>query len=164
MLISHAWLRDWVPDAPAASRLAEVLTRGGLEVAAVRAAAPALSKKHVVVGAITRCERLPGSAKLQVCDVAVGGGESLTLVCGAANARLGVTVAVAMVGAKLPGDVTITAREIGGVMSAGMICSAAELGLEEASDGILILDDDAVVGRALADHLRLAKIRCWNWN
>src|SRR5262249_45208931 len=93
--------------------------------------------------------------KLQVCRVSVGTGEPLQIVCGAANARVGLKSALAVVGAKLPGDLNIKAAKLRGVESHGMLASARELGLAESSTGILELPDDAPVGQPLRDYLGL---------
>ena len=168
MLISHAWLREWVRPAagPAGLRaLADALTMGGLEVAAVTAAGPALGKR-VVVGRIAAIDAVPGRPKLKLCAVEVGRASPgpLSIVCAAPNIGVGDKVAVALPGAKLPGapggpggpeSATVEKRRIAGIESAGMICSAAELNLEERADGVLQLDADAVVGRRLDDHLDL---------
>jgi len=154
MLISHAWLREWVRVDVDVGALAERLTMGGLEVAAVAAAGPALGKR-VLVGRIDAVAAVPGRAKLKVCTVDVGRRARITVICGAPNITAGDRVAVALPGAKLPG-VTVAKRVIAGVESNGMICSAAELGLDERADGVLQLDADAPPGRPLAEHLNLA--------
>lgn len=153
MRISERWLREWVPDAPASERLIERLTMAGLEVSAVMPTAPALN--GVIVGRIEACERHPQADTLQVCRVAVGKGRVATIVCGAANARAGLYVAVATPGTVLPGDKTIAIAEVRGVRSEGMLCAAAELGLAESSDGLLELGGDAKPGQALEKYLHL---------
>ena len=155
MLVSHAWLREWVAADVGVHELAERLTLGGLEVASVTPAGPPLHLKRVIIGKIVRSQPHPGAARLQVCEVDVGRRARLTLVCGAANARVGEKAPVATVGARLPA-LEVRARTIGGVESAGMLCSAAELGLEEQSDGIMLLDADAPVGAPVGEYLDLA--------
>lgn len=156
MLISHAWLREWVRPDIGVSALAERLTMGGLEVAAVAAAGPVLGRR-VVVGRVDSLAALPGRAQLQACKVDVGGRRPVTIVCGAPNVAVDGKVAVALPGAKLPRlpGGTVTRRRIAGVESAGMICSAAELGLDERADGVLQLDTGAAPGMPLAEHLGL---------
>jgi len=156
MLISHAWLREWVRPNADIRALAERLTMGGLEVAAVTAAGPALGRR-VVVGRVDTVDGVPGRPKLQACTVDVGGRAPRTVVCGAPNVEVGGKVAVALPGAKLPGlpGMTVAKRAIAGMESAGMICSPAELGLDERADGVLQLDADAAPGMPLADHLGL---------
>jgi phenylalanyl-tRNA synthetase beta chain len=87
--------------------------------------------------------------------VATGQGDPVQIVCGAANARAGLKSALAIVGAKLPGDLTIKASKLRGVESFGMLASAKELGLTEVSAGILELPADAPVGQPLRDYLGL---------
>ena len=102
-----------------------------------------------------RREKHPQADKLRVCRVSTGQGEPLQIVCGAANARAGLKSALAVVGAKLPGDLTIKAAKLRGVESAGMLCSAKELGLADASSGIVELPADAPVGKPLREYLDL---------
>ena len=109
----------------------------------------------VIVAEILSAERHPQADKLQVCRVSVGSGESGQIVCGAANARAGLKSALAVVGAKLPGDLSIKAAKLRGVDSQGMLSSAKELGLAETSNGIIELPDDAPVGRPLREYLAL---------
>ncbi|MGB8326576.1 MAG: phenylalanine--tRNA ligase subunit beta, partial [Steroidobacteraceae bacterium] len=92
---------------------------------------------------------------LQVCRVSDGASPPLQIVCGANNARAGLRVALARVGAKLPGGLAIKNAKLRGVESAGMLCSAKELGLAESSEGILELPVDAPLGRSLRDYLQL---------
>ncbi|MDD9857662.1 MAG: phenylalanine--tRNA ligase subunit beta [Gammaproteobacteria bacterium] len=154
MLVSHAWLREWVRTEAGISELSERLTLGGLEVAAVEAAGPPLHAKRVIIGRIAACAPHPGRPRLTVCEVDVGRRARLTIVCGAANAAVGDKVPVATAGAQLPMRV-VDKRRIGEIESAGMICSAAELGLEEHSGGVMQLDRDAPVGAPVSDYLGL---------
>ncbi len=144
MRISEAWLREWVNPEAGVETLAHQLTMAGLEVEAIESVAPAFH--GVVIGRVEALEPHPDADKLRVCQVDVGAGESLQIICGAANVAAGMKVPVATVGAELPGDVHIGRVELRGIESFGMICSAAELGLAEASDGILPLPDEAPVG------------------
>ncbi len=153
MKISERWLRQWVDPAVDIERLAEQLTMAGLEVDAVIDAAPDLAA--IIVGRITRASTHPEADRLRVCDVDIGAATPLHIVCGAPNARMGLSVAVALVGAVLPGGTRIEAAEIRGQASEGMLCSPAELGLSGDSAGILSLDGSAVPGTPLADHLGL---------
>ena len=155
VLVSHAWLREWVATKTGVHELAERLTLGGLEVESVASAGPSLHKKRVIIGRITRSDPHPGAARLRVCEVDIGKRARLTIVCGAANALAGGTVPVATAGAKLPG-LEVQTRTIAGVESAGMICSAAELGLEENSAGVMLLDEDAPIGASVGEYLDLS--------
>jgi len=145
MRFSESWLRDWVNAKEADTRtLVAQLTMAGLEVDAVEPAAPPFD--GVVIGVVETVEPHPDAVKLRVCRVGAGQAEALQIVCGAANVAAGMKVPVALVGAKLPGDLTIKRARLRGVESSGMICSAAELGLAESSAGIMPLDGDAPVG------------------
>jgi phenylalanyl-tRNA synthetase beta chain len=153
MKISEQWLREWVSPRLDARALAERLTMAGLEVGSVTAAAPPLD--HVVVGEIVKMAPHPTAERLHICAVSVGKGKVLTIVCGAENARVGMRAPVALAGAKLPNDVEIKHTDVRGVASAGMLCSAQELGLEEKSDGLLDLGVEAKPGVAIIDTLAL---------
>jgi phenylalanyl-tRNA synthetase beta chain len=126
----------------------------GLEVDAVEAAAPQIS--GVVVGEIISVEQHPDADKLRVCQVA-GGSESETtqVVCGAPNARPGIKVPFATVGAKLPGDFKIKKAKLRGVESFGMLCAQTELELGDDDDGLWELPADAPVGSDLIGYLDL---------
>ena len=152
MKLPVSWLRSWV-DVPWSDReLADRLTMLGFEVESLGAVAPPFSS--VVIAKIRSAEPHPQAEKLRVCKVAAGGAE-LQIVCGAANARAGLRTALATVGARLPGDLHIKAAILRGIESQGMLCSASELGLSEAGEGIIELPADAPVGAALRDYLRL---------
>ncbi len=153
MKFSEQWLREWVDPDIGREQLCEQLTMAGLEVDAVEPVAPPFS--GVVVGEIVTAERHPGADKLQICRVDIGKPEALQIVCGASNARVGIRVPVALVGATLPGDCKIKKAKLRGVSSAGMLCSAKELGLAEEAEGLLELPDDAQPGQDLRDYLGL---------
>ena len=137
MLVPLRWLGDYV-DVPVDARtLAHDLTMSGTKIEAVHGARPQL--EGVWVGKVLECDRHPAADKLSLCLVEVGG-ERLRIVCGAPNVRAGQTVAVAKVGARLPGGVKIRKSKIRGEVSEGMICSARELGLGQEADGILELE------------------------
>ncbi len=153
MRFSEAWLREWVNPEIDTQTLADQLSMAGLEVDAVHPAAGVFN--NVVVGRVLSLERHPNADKLRVCQVDVGSGETLPIICGAANVAAGMRVPVATVGAVLPGNVKIKKATLRGVESFGMICSAAELGLEEKSEGILPLPADAPVGQDVRVYLAL---------
>ena len=151
MEISENWLREWVnPDIDSDTLVAQ-LTMAGLEVDGIRSAAPEVS--NVVVGEVLSVEQHPDADKLRVCQVQ-DGEETWNVVCGAKNVRAGLKVVFARLGAKLPG-VKIKKAKLRGVESQGMICSAAELQLEESSDGIMELPTDATVGMPIIEYLSL---------
>ena len=153
MKVPHSWLAEWVPVPWPAPELGARLTMAGFELEALESAAPPFT--GVVVVEILSAERHPQADKLQVCRVSTGSGEPLQIVCGAPNARAGLKSALAMVGAQLPGEVSIKAAKLRGVESFGMLASAKELGLGDAADGILELPADAPLGRSLREYLQL---------
>ena len=150
MKFSEQWLREWVSPQLGVQALADQITMAGLEVDAIEPVAALFS--GVVVAEVVGKAPHPDADKLNVCRVDDGSGAPLQVVCGAPNVAVGQKVPFARVGAVLPGDFTIKPAKLRGVESRGMICSASELGLEEAtSAGILELPASAPVG----DDLRL---------
>jgi phenylalanyl-tRNA synthetase beta chain len=147
-----SWLRDFVDVPWPAKELGSRLTMAGFELESLEPAAPAFS--GVVVAEIVEAAKHPQAEKLQVCRVKAGDA-LLQIVCGAANARVGLKTALATIGAKLPGEKTITAAKLRGVDSAGMLCSAKELGLADTSEGILELPAEAPAGQDLNAYLQL---------
>jgi phenylalanyl-tRNA synthetase beta chain len=148
-----SWIREWVDVPWEAPELARRLTLAGLEVESLTPAAPPFT--GVVVAKILTAVAHPQADKLRVCSVTTGAGAALQIVCGAPNARAGLVTALATIGAVLPGDLSIKAAKLRGVDSAGMLCSARELGLSEESAGILELPDDAPLGKDLRQALDL---------
>lgn len=153
MLISESWLRSFVNPTLDADALAHQLTMAGLEVEDVFTAAPAFTQ--VVVGHIVEVTPHPDADRLRVCKVDDGSGELLQIVCGAPNAAVGLHVPVARIGAELPGGMTIGAVKMRGVPSAGMLCSARELGLSTDHEGLMELPADAPVGTDIREYLDL---------
>lgn len=126
MKLSTNFLKDYVDIDVDAKTLAEDMTNVGNEYDSVGKLIPATK---LIIGKVLECENHPDSNHLHVCKVDIGN-EILNIVCGAPNVRAGLKVIVALVGAELPGDVTIKKSTIRGVESNGMMCSLAELGLE----------------------------------
>lgn len=153
MQFSELWLRSYADPPFSSDELADKLTMAGLEVESIDPVAPAFS--GVVVAEVTRVVGHPNADKLTVCEVEVGAGEILSIVCGASNAAPGVKVPCALEGAMLPGGTQISATLLRGVQSQGMLCSARELGLSDDHAGLMILDADAPVGADLRDYLAL---------
>ncbi len=153
MLLSEAWLREWVNPAVSIQELTDALSMAGLEVDGYEPAAGEFS--GIVVGYVQSCARHPDADKLSVCQVDAGTGETLQIVCGANNIGADMKVPVALVGAVLPGDFKIRKAKLRGVESCGMICSAAEMGLTESSDGIMVLPKDASIGADIREYLSL---------
>ncbi|MDX3773716.1 phenylalanine--tRNA ligase subunit beta [Chromatiaceae bacterium AAb-1] len=153
MKFSEAWLREWVNPAIDTNTLSEQLSMAGLEVDGIEKVAGEFS--GVVVGEVVECGPHPDADKLQVTKVSVGSDELLDIVCGASNCRKGLKVAVATVGAVLPGDFVIKKAKLRGQPSHGMLCSLSELGMADSSDGIIELPVDAPVGQNIRDYLQL---------
>lgn len=153
MKFSEQWLRTWVNPELDSLALSEQLSMAGLEVDSIESVAPAFS--GVVVGEVVKCWQHPDADKLQVTEVNIGANEPVTIVCGAPNCRTGLKVAVATVGAVLPGDFKIKKAKLRGQPSHGMLCSNSELGLNDDHDGIIELPADAPVGMDYRDYLQL---------
>ncbi|MEJ2309382.1 MAG: phenylalanine--tRNA ligase subunit beta [Gammaproteobacteria bacterium] len=153
MRFSESWLRELVNPDIDTDALSHQLSMAGLEVDSVEKAAPGFH--GVVVGEVLTKEQHPDADKLSVTSVDVGAGAPLQIVCGASNVAAGMRVPVATVGAVLPGGFAIKKAKLRGVESLGMICSAAELGLAESSDGIMPLPADAPPGADFRDWLNL---------
>ena len=153
MKFSENWLRELVEIKADRAALAHALTMAGLEVEELTVLGEGLA--GVVVAEIVATEKHPEADRLQVCKVNAGQGELLQIVCGAPNARVGIKVPLAMVGASLPDGMSIKAAKLRGVESFGMLCSAKELGIDADASGLLELPLDAPVGQSLADYLGL---------
>lgn len=147
MLFSESWLRHFVNPPINTDELTHRLTMAGLEVEEVQPAAPEFTQ--VVVGLITSVAPHPDADRLRVCQVDDGSGTLLQIVCGAPNAAQGIKVPVARVGARLPAGMSIGAVTMRGVASAGMLCSARELGLSEEHEGLLVLPEAAPIGQCV---------------
>ncbi len=152
MKFSESWLRKSVNPSISTEEMVAQVTMAGLEVESVETAAPSMS--GVVVGEIISVEQHPDADKLRVCQV-VGGEAQTQVVCGAPNARVGIKVPFAVVGAKLPGDFKIKKAKLRGVESFGMLCSQTELQLGDDDSGLWELPVDAPVGADLSEYLDL---------
>ncbi|WP_318505868.1 phenylalanine--tRNA ligase subunit beta [Photobacterium leiognathi] len=153
MKFSESWLREWVNPAVNSEELAHQITMAGLEVDGIEAVAGEFT--GVKVGQVVECAQHPDADKLRVTKVDVGAEELLDIVCGASNCRQGIKVAVATVGAVLPGDFKIKKAKLRGQPSHGMLCSFTELGIDVESDGIMELAEDAVLGTDFREFLGL---------
>ena len=127
MQFPESWLRAFCNPPLTSQQLADTLTMAGLEVEELNPVAPPFSQ--VVVGEIKAAEQHPNADRLRVCQVDVGQGDLLNIVCGAPNARVGIKVPCALVGAELPpGEdgkpFQIKLGKLRGVESQGMLCSA----------------------------------------
>ncbi len=151
MQFSENWLRSYVKTSLDSDALNHVMIMAGLDVDDSHPLGASFS--HVVVGEIVAVKKHPDADRLQVCDVNIGD-KTLQIVCGASNARQGIKVACALVGAKLP-SIDIKEAKVRGVESFGMLCSLKELGLAEEADGILELNLDLKNGTDLRIALDL---------
>jgi phenylalanyl-tRNA synthetase beta chain len=153
MRFSEHWLRTLVDPPVDTATLCDRLTMAGLEVEQTEAAAPAFT--GVVVARIVSVDRHPEADRLSVCSVDIGARERVFIVCGAPNARAGLTVPCATVGAQLPGNVTIGRTTVRGVESQGMLCSSRELGIDDDASRLLELADGLAPGTDLREALAL---------
>ncbi|WP_447591197.1 phenylalanine--tRNA ligase subunit beta [Aquipseudomonas campi] len=152
MKFSEQWLRSWVNPAVSRDELVARLSMVGLEVDSVTLAAGQFS--GIVVGEILSTEQHPDADKLRVCQVS-NGAETFQVVCGAPNARPGIKIPFAMIGAELPGDFKIKKAKLRGVESFGMLCSASELQISDDNSGLLELAAEAPVGSDIRTYLEL---------
>ena len=162
MQFPESWLREFCNPPLTTAQLAETLTMAGLEVEELKPVAPPFT--HIVVGEIKEAVQHPNADRLRVCKVDVGQGALLDIVCGAPNARVGIKVPCALVGAELPPadgpgsdgkPFLIKVGKLRGVESQGMLCSARELKLSEDHGGLLELAADAPLGQNIREHLKL---------
>ena len=154
MKFSESWLRESVNPAISTEELVAQMTMAGLEVDSVEAAAADIS--GVIVGEIVSVEQHPDADKLRVCQVADGASDTLyQVVCGAPNARAGIKVPFATVGARLPEGFKIKKAKLRGVESQGMLCAQNELHLGDDDSGLWELPLEATVGQDLIDYLQL---------
>lgn len=152
MKFSEQWLTSWVNPQLTTEELSEQLSLAGLEVDGLTPAAGDFS--GVVVAEILAASQHPNADRLQVCEVS-DGSETFQVVCGAPNARAGIKVAFAKVGAVLPGNFKIKKAKLRQVESFGMICSEEELELGDDKAGIIELAADAPLGTCLRSYLGL---------
>ena len=153
MKVSEAWLREWVSPSLTGQQLAAQLTMAGLEVDEVSPVAGVFNR--VVVAHVLQTSPHPQADKLTLCQVDAGGESPVQIVCGASNVRAGLKVALALPGSSLPGGMTIKESMLRGELSQGMLCSVSELGMDDRSEGIIELPDDAPVGVDLREYMAL---------
>lgn len=155
MKIACSWIEKHLSTGLAPEEMARILTQSGLEVESIEPweSLPG-GLQHMVVGEVLTCERIPETEKLSATTVDVGADAPLSIVCGAANVRAGLKVAVALVGANIsiPGKdpFQIKKTKLKGVPSEGMLCGADEIGVGEDHSGILELDASLKPGTPLA--------------
>ena len=149
MKFTLSWLRDHLDTTASLDTITERLTGIGLELEGVTNPGAALAPFRI--GYVIEAVQHPNADRLRACTVDAGEGP-VSVVCGAPNARTGIKVVFAPIGATIPASgLVLKAGEIRGVASNGMLCSARELGLGEDHDGIIELPDDAPVGAAYAE-------------
>ena len=158
MQFPESWLREFCNPSLTTQQLADTLTMAGLEVEELELVAPPFNK--IVVGEIKEAVQHPNADRLRVCQVDVGQGSLLNIVCGAPNARVGIRVPCALVGAELPpGEdgkpFLIKVGKLRGVESQGMLCSAKELQIADDHGGLLELPLDAPLGQDIRQYLNL---------
>ncbi len=158
MNVSYQWLKSLVPFDLGPEELAEKLTFAGLSVEQVTYFNKGI--KNVIVGEVIEVAPHPDKKKLSVCRVNTGK-EELTIVCGAPNVRPGIKAPLALVGAELPGGITIGIADKGGIASYGMLCSdrglalPQGLALADSEGGIFILPEECTVGEDIVTALCL---------
>jgi len=161
MLISHDWLRSFVPHALDPEALRALLTAHVATVDGMQRLRADLAS--IVVARVVTAGRHPNSDHLWVTKVDDGSGELLDVVCGAPNVTEGALYPFARVGTVMPtgnkGGILIERRKIRGELSCGMLCSARELGLGEDHDGILALEVDAAPGTPFLDAVPVGDVQ-----
>ena len=159
MQFSESWLRQYVNPSLDSEALGHAMTMAGLELEERHSVAPVFTK--IVIAQILSAEQHPDADRLRVCKVDAGTGQELQIVCGAPNARAGIKIPCALVGAELPPAESggkpflIKVGKLRGVESQGMLCSGRELGLGDDHEGILELPLDAPVGQDIRQYLDL---------
>ncbi|MFZ6847097.1 phenylalanine--tRNA ligase subunit beta [Undibacterium sp. RuRC25W] len=162
MQFSENWLRTMVDPKMSSDELSHLLTMSGLEVEEVEPVAPPFN--NVVVAEIREIAKHPDADRLNICQVDVGTGTLLNIVCGAPNARVGIRIPCAMAGAVLPPGADgkpfeIKVGKLRGVESQGMLCSARELKLSDDAGGLMELPVDAPVGQNFRDYYLLNDLK-----
>jgi phenylalanyl-tRNA synthetase beta chain len=158
MQFPESWLREFCNPSLTTQELADTLTMAGLEVEELQPVAPPFT--GIVVGEIKEAVQHPDADRLRICQVDVGQGALLNIVCGAPNARVGIKIPCATVGAELPpGEdgkpFKIKVGKLRGVESQGMLCSAKELKIADDNGGLLELPADAPLGQNIREYLNL---------
>jgi phenylalanyl-tRNA synthetase beta chain len=158
MQFPESWLREFCNPSLTTQELADTLTMAGLEVEELQPVAPPFT--GIVVGEIKEAVQHPDADRLRICQVDVGQGALLNIVCGAPNARVGIKIPCATVGAELPpGEdgkpFRIKVGKLRGVESKGMLCSAKELKIADDNGGLLELPADAPLGQNIREYLNL---------
>jgi phenylalanyl-tRNA synthetase beta chain len=157
MNVSYAWLKTFVDFDLEPTALRDLLTQRVVTVDEVLPLRPDL--EPIVIGRVVECARHPDSDHLSVTKVDAGTGELLDVVCGAPNVQAGKIYPFAPVGTTMPNGMKIERRKIRGAVSAGMLCSARELGLGDEHEGIMELEIDAPAGTRFVDAFPVGDTR-----
>ncbi|MCB1061054.1 MAG: phenylalanine--tRNA ligase subunit beta [Calditrichaeota bacterium] len=152
MLLSYKWLSEFVDIPVSPEELGDVLTWLGLEIESVNVYKPAL--ENVVIGEVVECAHIEGTDHLSITQTNVGG-ETLSIVCGAPNVRVGLRVAVMLAGSTTASGMTIKKAKLRGHVSNGMLASEEELGLAPSHAGIIELPHAWEVGAPASKYLDL---------
>ncbi|MBN9318584.1 MAG: phenylalanine--tRNA ligase subunit beta [Caulobacterales bacterium 68-7] len=156
MKFTLSWLKDHLETEATVAQVADAMTMAGLEVEHV--SDPATKLAAFTVARIVEAVQHPNADRLRVCQVDTVDGRK-EIVCGAPNARVGLTTIYAPIGAYVPGlGVTLVEKPVRGVVSNGMLCSASELEQADESDGIMELPDSLSVGTPAAEALGLEAV------
>ena len=154
MKFTLSWLNDHLDTTAGVEEIAGQLTMLGLEVDGVTDRARGM--EDFVVAEVIEAKQHPDADKLQVCQVNTGT-ETLTVVCGAPNARAGMKGVFAATGCYIPGiDLKLKKAKIRGVVSNGMLLSEREMGLSDEHQGIIELPATATTGAAAVEVMGLA--------
>ncbi len=154
MKFTLSWLKEHLDTTASLSEIADKLTMIGLEVENIVDHGKLLAP--YVIAKVISAEQHPNADRLRVCMVDIGDGKQTQVVCGAPNARGGMTAVFGPPGAYVPGkDITLSIGNIRGVESRGMMISGAEIGVSDDHDGIIELPADAPVGKSYAEYAGL---------
>ncbi len=160
MKISYNWLKNYVDlDGISPQELSEILTNSGLEVEGLEKFESVRGGlEGIIIGKVLSCAKHPNADKLTLTKVDINSNEPLSIVCGAPNVKAGQIVPVATIGTTLyMGDDSFVIKKsrIRGELSEGMICAEDELGLGTSHEGIMVLEEDAVIGSNAKDYFSI---------
>ncbi|HEX2550808.1 MAG TPA: phenylalanine--tRNA ligase subunit beta, partial [Nocardioidaceae bacterium] len=158
MKVPVSWLREYVDFDMPVRELGELLSMTGTKVEAIHRSAVPSGGDGFRVGRVLTREQHPNADRLSLTTVDVGEGEPRQIVCGATNFGPGSTVAVALPGATMPDGTVLRAAKLRGIESDGMMLSERELELSQDQAGLMLLPDDLVPGRPLADVLPIDEV------
>jgi len=147
MLVSLEWINQYLSKNLDLNQVVSAMERAGIEIEKVEK--PIEYDKKIITVEVIKVQKHPNADRLKLAIVNTGK-TKIRVVCGAPNLAEDQKVVLATVGAKLPGGTSIKASEIRGELSHGMLCSEQELGMSENHEGILVLADNAVIGKPIA--------------